>query len=95
MLEFMDQGGMRIGEVLNLTALDVDDQKLTIRYPKSGKSAVVVFILPKKLANRLKDYPKARGAAGDQRISYQLHRRSSYGQEGPRLGRGFISGPTT
>ena len=66
-LELMARGGMRVGEVLKLTAMDVDDQKLTIKNPKSGKSAEVVFI-PKKLAERLKDYLKARGAAGDQRI---------------------------
>lgn len=63
----MARGGMRGGEVLKLAAMDVDDQKLTIKNPKSGKSTEVVFI-PKKLADRLKDYLKARGAAGDQRI---------------------------
>ena len=47
--------------------MDVCDQKLTIKNPKSGKSAEVVFI-PKKLAGRLKDYRKAKGAAGNQRI---------------------------
>jgi integrase/recombinase XerD len=67
MLELMPRGGMRVGEVLKLTALDVDDQRLTIKNPKSGKSTEVVFI-PKKLADRLKDYLKARGAAGNQRI---------------------------
>jgi integrase len=67
MLELMARGGMRVGEVLKLTAMDVDDQKLTIRNPKSGKTSEVVFI-PKKLADRLKDYIKARGIEGDQRI---------------------------
>ena len=67
MLELMARGGMRVGEVLKLTAMDVDDQKLTIRNPKSGKSSEVVFI-PKKLADRLKDYLKTHGVAGDQRI---------------------------
>jgi integrase/recombinase XerD len=33
-LELMARGGMRVGEVLKLTAMDVDDQKLTIRNPK-------------------------------------------------------------
>jgi integrase/recombinase XerD len=37
MLELMARGGMRVGEVLKLNAGDVDDQKLTIRNPKSGK----------------------------------------------------------
>jgi integrase/recombinase XerD len=55
MLELMARGGMRVGEVLKLYAVDADDQKLTIRNPKSGKSSEAVFI-PKKLADRLKDY---------------------------------------
>ncbi len=67
MLELMARGGMRIGEVLKLTAMDVNDQKLTIRNPKSGKAIEIVFI-PKKLADRLKDYLKARGITGGQRI---------------------------
>ena len=60
MLELIARGGMRVGEVLKLHAMDVDDQKLTIRNPKSGRSSEVVFI-PKKLADRLKDYIRARG----------------------------------
>jgi integrase/recombinase XerD len=67
MLELMARGGMRVGEVLNLTAMDVDDQKLTIRNPKSGKTSEVVFI-PKKLADRLKDYLKVIGASESERI---------------------------
>jgi hypothetical protein len=42
---------MRVGEVLNLTARYVEDQKLTIKNPKSGKPAEAVFI-PKKVADR-------------------------------------------
>ena len=67
MLELMARGGMRVGEVLKLTGGDVEDQKLVIRNPKSGKETEVVFI-PKKLADRLKDYLKARGIEGEQRI---------------------------
>jgi len=52
MLELSARGGMRVGEVLNLHVADVDDQKLTIRNPKSGKSSGVVFI-PKTLADRV------------------------------------------
>ena len=66
-LELMARGGMRVGEVLNLTATDLDDQKLTIKNPKSGKRAEVVFI-PKKVADRLKDYIKTKGIAGQQKI---------------------------
>ncbi len=67
MLELMARGGMRVGEVLNLKAADADDQKLTIRNPKSGKTSEVVFI-PKKLADRLRDYIKGRAIEGEQRI---------------------------
>ena len=35
MLELMARGGMLVGEVLNLAAGDVEDQKLTSRNPKS------------------------------------------------------------
>ena len=65
-LELMARGGMRVGEVLKLHAVDVDDQKLTIRNPKSGKTSEAVFI-PKKLADRLKDY-RTEGIECDQMI---------------------------
>jgi integrase len=38
MLELMARGGMRVGEVLKLQAADVDDQKLTIRNPKTERA---------------------------------------------------------
>ena len=40
-LELMARGGMRIGEVLQLTPKDVSDQKLTIKSPKSSNDAKV------------------------------------------------------
>ena len=46
-LELMARGGMRIGEVLNLKPMDVNERKLIIRDPKSGREHEVVFI-PKK-----------------------------------------------
>jgi integrase/recombinase XerD len=55
MLELMARGGMRIGEVLNLTPKDVNDQKLTIQSPKSGKDEEIVFI-PREVAERLRGY---------------------------------------
>jgi integrase/recombinase XerD len=55
MLEFMARSCMRIGEVLKLTPLDIDDRKAIIREPKSGKEAEVVF-LPQKVADRLRKY---------------------------------------
>ena len=41
--------------MLNLKPDDIEDQKLTIRNPKSGKEFESAFI-PLKLADRLKDY---------------------------------------
>lgn len=66
-LELMARGGMRIGEVLGLIAMDIDDQKLIVRNPKSGKEFEIVFI-PKRLAARLKDYIKERTLKSNQRI---------------------------
>ena len=53
------RGGMRIGEVLKLTPNDIDDRKLIIQEPKSGRGSEVVFI-PRKLLLRLNDYVKDR-----------------------------------
>ena len=49
MLELMARGGMRINEVLKLTPRDVDDRKLILHNPKSGKEVEVVYI-PQKVA---------------------------------------------
>ncbi len=67
MLELMARGGMRIGEVLKLRAMDVDDRKLLLISPKSGRQSEIVFI-PKKVADRLKDYMRSRNIEKDQRI---------------------------
>lgn len=48
----MARGGMGIGEVLKLRPQDIQDSKLVIRNPKSGKSEEVVYI-PRKLFERL------------------------------------------
>ncbi len=55
MLELMARGGMRIGEVLKLKPKDVQDRKLHLPNPKSGRASEVVFI-PKKVADRLREY---------------------------------------
>lgn len=67
MLELMSRGGMRIGEVLKLTPKDVIEPKLIIRDPKSGRELEFVFI-PKKVADRLKDYIRESNIESDQRI---------------------------
>ncbi len=54
-LELMARGGMRIGEVLKLQLKDLQDRKLILREPKSGKEHEFVFI-PQKVADRLREY---------------------------------------
>jgi integrase/recombinase XerD len=66
-LELMVRGGMRIGEVLKLTPEDVNERKLVLRDPKSGKERELVF-LPQKVAERLKVYIRQKGIQPDQRI---------------------------
>ena len=66
-IELMARGGMRISEVLNLTASDVEDRKLIIRDVKSGKAAEHVFI-PQKIADRLKQYILKKEFGPDERI---------------------------
>jgi integrase len=67
MLELMARGGMRISEVLKLTPKDVEGRRLLLREPKSGKEAEVVFI-PKKVAERLKDYIRQKQIGLNKRI---------------------------
>ncbi|EFI35474.1 integrase family protein [Desulfonatronospira thiodismutans ASO3-1] len=67
MLELMARGGMRIGEVLKLRADDLDDRKLFIDRPKSGRQSEVVFI-PKKVAERLREYIRSNGISPAERI---------------------------
>ncbi len=55
LLELMARGGMRVGEVLKLTPRDVQDRKLIIRDPKSGKEQETIFIA-QKVADRLREY---------------------------------------
>lgn len=57
MLELMARVGMRISEVLNLTPADIDERKLILQKPKSGRRGEVVYI-PSKLQHRLNDYIK-------------------------------------
>ena len=66
-LELMARACMRVGEVLSLIPMDIQDRKLIIRGPKSGKETEVVF-LPKKVADRLKKYVRENGIKPDARI---------------------------
>ena len=54
-LELIARGGMRIGEVLKLRLNDIQDRKLILREPESGKEHDIVFI-PQVVAERLRDY---------------------------------------
>jgi integrase/recombinase XerD len=67
MLELMARGCMRVGEVLKLTPMDIEDRKAIIRDPKNGKEAEAVF-LPQKLADRIKEYVREKGIETDARI---------------------------
>ncbi len=58
LLELMARGGMRVGEVLKLKPRDVQDRKLVIRGPKSGKEQEIIYI-PKKVSDRLREYIRA------------------------------------
>jgi integrase len=75
-LELMARGGMRIGEVLKLCFCDIQDRKLIIRDPKSGKEQEVVFI-PQKVADRLREYGRQKCKKPNDRIfpiSYEAAR---------------------
>jgi hypothetical protein len=49
-----------VGEALKLTPRDVEEQKLILSNPRSGKEEEVVFI-PQKVGNRLKEYIREKG----------------------------------
>jgi len=67
MLELMARAGMRIGEVLKITPKDIEDRKIVLNEPKSGKESEVVFIT-QKLADRLKEYIREKGMPPDERV---------------------------
>ena len=76
MLELMARGGMRIGEVLQLTPSDIDGGRISIQAPKSGRQTEVAFV-PQKLARRLGKYIRQIGVEPKQkifRISYPAAR---------------------
>jgi integrase/recombinase XerD len=67
MLELMARGGMRISEVLKLTPSDINERRLTLKEPKSGREQEFIFI-PQRLADRLKDYVRENGIQPHERI---------------------------
>ncbi len=86
-LELMVRGGMRISEVLQLTPADIEDRKLTLRSPKSGREREIVFI-PQKVADRLREYIAAKRIETDQRVFPNiLHLRQENREQGREGGR--------
>ncbi len=67
MMELMARGGMRIGEVLNLTPFDIQENSLTIQNPKSGRAKETVYV-PRKTLVRLNEYVKANDIGRNDRI---------------------------
>ncbi|MDR3630695.1 MAG: site-specific integrase [Desulfocapsaceae bacterium] len=68
MLELMARGGMRVGEVLNLTPSDIQERTLAIKSPKSSRVGEAVYV-PRKLLVRLTDSVKANKKGNSDRIS--------------------------
>ena len=66
-LELMARGGMRIGEVLKLTPADIQDRKLVLKEPKSGKEQEIIFI-PQKVSDRLKTFVRENKISDQERI---------------------------
>jgi integrase len=67
MLELMARGGMRVGEVLNLTPADIQERSLAIQNPKSGRTGETVYV-PRKILVRLSSYVKAKNINTSERI---------------------------
>lgn len=66
-LELMARGGMRIGEVLKLTPADIQDRKLVLKEPKSGKEQEIIFI-PQKVSDRLKTFVRENKISDHEKI---------------------------
>ena len=67
MLELMARSCMRIGEVLNLTPMDIEDRKVIIQFPKSVSASEAVF-LPQKIIDRMRNYIREKKIKPETRI---------------------------
>lgn len=67
MLELMARGGMRVGEVLDLKPVDIQERTLAIQNPKSGRVGEIVYV-PRKLLVRLNDYVRINKISLNDRI---------------------------
>ena len=66
-LELMARGGMRVGEVLNLTPADIQERNLVIQNRKSGRAEETVYV-PRKILVRLTGYVRAQDISKNDRI---------------------------
>ena len=67
MLELMERDGIRISEVLKLTPSDINDRRLTLKDPKSGKEQEFISI-PQRLADRLKNFIRQNAIHPNERV---------------------------
>ena len=67
LLELQSRCGARIGEVLNIRVRDIDERKITVHNPKSGKETEVIF-MPEQVANRLKTYIQEQDLREEDRV---------------------------
>jgi integrase len=63
-MELQARCGLRVGEVLGLRVSDVNERKLVIRKPKSGRDQEVAF-MPEAIAIRLRNYITNQGLTGE------------------------------
>ena len=66
-MELQARCGLRIGEVLKLRVSDVNDRKLSLRKPKSGREQEVAF-MPEAIAARWRSYINNQSLTGDHRL---------------------------
>ena len=66
LLELQSSCGARIGEVLKIRVKDIDERKITVHNPKSGREVEVIF-MPEQVANRLKTYIQEEGLREEDR----------------------------
>ncbi|UCG63688.1 MAG: site-specific integrase [Deltaproteobacteria bacterium] len=67
LLELQSRCGARIGEVINIRVKDIDDRKITVHNPKSGKEAGVIF-MSEQAANRLNTYIQEEALREENRV---------------------------
>ena len=67
MPELMAWAGMRVGEVLKIRRVDIENRKINLLDPKSGRDSEIGYI-PQKIADRWREYLQDRGIEPEKRI---------------------------